>query len=270
LKTSVALVRTIALATLISWIAPAIAQDRTGFDPLVVDDLSAPKSVRKMRDPTGSAPAPTVYAFTIPAGYCNPKKYDASQPDSDCTWKSTRSQYRENVFATKKNGNAQPREGWYGWQVYFPADFPYGAHQTKGHYEFAYWHNHQCPHLTFSNSAGQDSILYLETNKALGNYECEPGARLPVADFKNLVGKWSKFEVYVKWANDASGKAIVYLDGKQAQTYTGPTLVAGFEKTNYFKFGIYLCCTDDVKRIKEASVYYSNVRRAATREGLAK
>ncbi len=245
------------------------AQETSGFDPLVADDLSAPKSVKRLKDPTGSAPTKLVYSFTIPAGYCNPRKYDPPQPDSDCMWKSTRSQYRENVFATKKNGNAQPNESWYGWSVYFPEDFAFGARQTKGNYEFAYWHNHQCPHLTFSNPAGRDSILYLQTNKALGNYECAPQSRLPVADFKNLTGKWSKFEVYVKWASDASGKAIVYLNGELVQDYSGSTLVKGLEATNYFKFGIYLCCTEDVNQIKAATTYFANVRRAKTREGLA-
>ena len=121
---------------------------------LVTDDLSAPKSVATVKDPTGGAPTAKVYSFKIPPAYCNDKPYDKGSKDSDCTWKSTRSQIRENVFATKKNGTAQPKQSWYGWYVFFPADFVYGSRQTKGNYEFAYWHNHQCPHLTFQNSAG--------------------------------------------------------------------------------------------------------------------
>lgn len=262
------LVRTILAAIMAAFITGvAIAQE--GFDPLVVDDLSAPKTVKKIKDPTGKAPSKTVYSFKLPQGYCNPKRYDPSSDDSDCKWKSTRSQYRENVFATKKNGTAQPKESWYGFHVFFPEDFPYGFKQTKGHYEFAYWHNHQCPHMTFSNLAGQEDVLQLEFNRALGNYECEPRTKLPVAKFKDLVGKWSKFEVFVRWANDANGQATIYLNGSQVQDYKGPTLVVGLEKINYFKFGIYLCCTQDVKQIREANVLFANVSRAPAREGLA-
>jgi hypothetical protein len=247
---------------------PAEAQDIGNFDPLVVDDLSAPKSVATIKDPTGQAPTTRVYSFEIPDAYCNNKPYDKGSKDSDCTWKSTRSQIRENVFATKRNGTAQPKQSWYGWHVYFPADFVYGQQQTKGNYEFAYWHNHQCPHLTFQNSAGRDNNLYLQTNRALGNYECEPGPKLKVADFKDLVGKWTKFEVFVNWANDDTGKAQIYLDSTLAADYAGPTLTKGYEKINYFKFGIYLCCTDDVAKIKGTNLYFAGVMRANTREGL--
>ena len=52
-------------------------------------------------------------------------------------------------------------------------------------------------------------------------------------------------------------------------TISGPTLTKGHEKINYFKFGIYLCCTEDVARIKGTNLYFAGVKRAATREGLA-
>lgn len=245
----------------------AYAQD-SDFDPLVVDDYSAPRSVKTILDPTGDAPTRKVSSFTIPSAYCNPKLYDQRSKDSDCTWKSTRSQIRENVFATKRNGNRQPGQSWYGWYVYFPADFAYGARQTEGNYEFAYWHNHQCPHLTFQNSAGRDNSLYLQTNRALGHYECAPATRLRVANFSDLVGKWNKFEVFVKWANNDSGVATVYLNDKLVVDFKGPTLTKGYEGINYFKYGIYLCCTRDVSKIKGTTVYFTGVSRAATRKGL--
>lgn len=125
------IVRAILAATVAAFITgAAIAQE--GFDPLVVDDLSAPKTVKKVKDPTGTAPSKTVYSFKLPQGYCNPKKYDPSSDDSDCKWKSARSQYRENVFATKKNGTAQPKESWYGFHVFFPKTFLTGLNRQKG------------------------------------------------------------------------------------------------------------------------------------------
>jgi hypothetical protein len=44
------------------------AQDRGTFDPFVVDDLSAPKSVKTINNPTGNSPASKVYSFSIPKG----------------------------------------------------------------------------------------------------------------------------------------------------------------------------------------------------------
>jgi hypothetical protein len=48
----------------------------------------------------------------------------------------------------------------------------------------------------------------------------------------------------------------------------GPTLTKGFETINYFKFGIYLCCTDDVAKIRGTHLYFAAGKRAATREEL--
>jgi hypothetical protein len=250
-------------------LSAAHAADIGTFDPFVVDDLSAPGTVTTVKDPTGASPTPTVYSFKIPPGYCNPKPYDVSGSESDCTQKSTRSQIREDVAATPTNGKAQPKESWYGWYVYFPNTFAFGTKQTKGNYEFAYWHNNQCPHLTIRNNAGQDDGLYLQTNRALGNYDCEPGKRIKLADFKDLAGKWTRFEVFVRWAGGNAGMAQVYLNGKLATEYVGPTLTAGFENINYFKFGIYLCCTEDVAKIKGSNLYFAGVKRAPTRAGLA-
>lgn len=242
----------------------AQADDNGGFGPFVKDELSVPKSVAKIRDPTGGAPTSTVYSFRLPSGYCNPKPYAAGSPESDCTYNSSRSQMRENKFT-------QPAQSWYGWSVYFPADFVYGDRQARGHYMFAYWHNHQCPHLGFSNGRGADNDgnLYLETSRSFGNYECAENDVIKVASFRDLVGKWNRFEMFVKWANDGSGRAQVYLDGELKVDYSGPTLTKGLENINYFKFGLYLCCTKDVARIKGTQLYFANVRSARTREGLA-
>lgn len=237
---------------------PVAAQD---FGSFKRDELSAPGTAAKVKDPTGSAPAKPVYGFTLPAGYCNPKPYDPGGAESDCTFRSSRSQ----MFETKKS---QPAEAWYGVHVYFPKSFPIGGAQTRGHYEFFYWHNRQCPHLTFASDAGGSDQLYLQGNRALGNFDCEPTAKRPIISMKKLLGRWTKFETFVRWSSGSDGRVEVYVDGKLVLAEDGPTLVAGYETVNYFKFGVYLCCTKDVGLIKEGSVYYAGVSRAKTRDGL--
>jgi Polysaccharide lyase len=247
----------------------AVAQERGDFDPFKTVDLSAPGSVNIVADPTGTAPDKKVYSFALREAYCSKVRYGNSN-DSDCAFGSSRSQMLEDVSATKKNGNVQPKQAWYGWSVYYPEDFLYGKKQTSGFYQFAYWHNGQCQHLTFSNVSGSDDTLYLSTSRKMGkkSFECSPGPRVRVADFKDLVGKWNRFEVFVNWANDDSGEVKVYLNGKYVVHYRGPNLTEGFELKNYFVFGVYLCCTLDVKKIKGTSLLYANVKRATTREAL--
>ncbi|PBC06764.1 heparin lyase I family protein [Mesorhizobium sp. WSM3859] len=244
------------------------AAEETGFDPLVVDELSAPHSVAIIDDRTGEAPTSKLYSFRIPSGYCNPQRYEPHARANDCDEQSVRSQVRENVFATKKNGNGQPKQSWYGFAVYLPQDFPYGVRQADGYMQLFYFHNKQCQHISLANFAGKDDSLYLAFSNALGNYSCTPGPRLKVADFKNLVGKWSRFELFIKWANDSSGRVKIYLDGKLVTEWRGPTFTPGLERINYAKFGIYLCCTQSVAQVRSASLYFAAVRRAETRDGL--
>lgn len=247
------------LTLLAALLLPSLGAARD-FGSFRKDDLSAPQSVAKIKDPTGAAPTANVTAFTIPPGYCNPKPYEPGGTESDCTYNSTRAQMVEGA-------RSQPKEAWYGWWVYFPADFRFGSRQVKGHYEFAYWHNKQCPHLTFF-SQGSD-MLYLGTNRALGNYDCAPGKPLAVARFSELLGRWTQFEVHVVWSSGAAGRAEVYLNGDLRTTLSGPTLTKGLENTNYFKYGIYLCCTADAAQIRGTSLLFAGVKRASSREGLA-
>lgn len=247
------------LALICALLLPAMAEARD-FGGFRKDELSAPKSVGKVKDPTGNAPTGSVIAFSIPPGYCNPKPYEPGGKESDCTYNSTRAQMVE-------GGKSQPKEAWYGWWVYFPKDFRYGSRQVKGHYEFAYWHNHQCPHLTFFSE--NSDTLYLGTNRALGNYECEPDQRLPVVRFSELLGRWTQFEVHVIWSSGAAGRAEVYVNGDLRTSLSGATLTKGLENINYFKYGIYLCCTADAATIRGTQLMFTGVKRADSREGLA-
>lgn len=249
---------------------PGSAADHGDFAPFVAVDLSPPDGVKHIDDPTGTAPEKQVDSFTLKSGYCGKASYRGSKDTSDCTFRSSRSQVREDVFATKKYGNVQPKQAWYGWSVFFPEDFAFGKRQTEGNFHFFYWHNARCAHLAFTNQAGRDDALYMNTSQINGKdgFECTPGPRMRVADFKDLVGKWNKFEVFVKWAHDDTGEVKVYLNGKYIIHYRGANLTEGVENINYFVYGIYLCCTKDVKEIKGTNVLYANVKRANTREEL--
>lgn len=244
------------------------AQDFGTFDPLRPEETSVPGSVSIIDDPTGSAPTKKVFSFDIPTGACSDAPYQPGEPETDCYFNSTRSQYKEFVWETKANGTAQPNEAWYGWSVYFPEDFPYGKLQTNGSAEFFYWHNGHCPHVNFTNSAGRQDTFNLTLNRYIGKYECLPALSLPLMEFKDLLGKWNRFEVFVKWETDDSGEVRVYLDGRYLAKYKGATLVPEFKDLVYFKFGLYLCCTPGVDTIKPMRTFYSAIRRGEDRGDL--
>ncbi len=234
------------------------------FGSFVTTEGSAPGSVKRVRNRASQGPTKSVWQFNLPAGYCNPKPYETGLDDSDCKYKSARSSRYE------KGGSKaeQPKEAWYGWWVYFPADFPYGNRQTRGHYEFAYWHNRFCPHLTFASDAGTGSDLYLQTNARLGGYDCKPTLKQKVASFSELVGRWTRFEVRVIWSEGNDGLADVYINGKLRTRHRGRTLTRNAGPSNYFVHGVYLCCTRDVASIRQATVVFGDVSRARRREDL--
>jgi hypothetical protein len=251
------------LATLILILMPLSlgAQQSTGFG-FYTDERNPPKGFFRTNDPTGIGPTRKVDVFTIPEGYCNPEPYESGLPDSDCSYQSSRAQRAQ-------DGKSQPSEAWYGWWMYLPADFPYGRRQTRGHMEFAYWHNGRCPHITFANDTGESDQLYIETNRALGGYDCATDQKLAVASFSELVGQWTQFEVFIRWGDVSSGHLTVYLNGEKRVDRDMATLTIGFEDRNYFKYGMYICCTKDVATIRPMQLYFAGVKRSTTREGLA-
>ena len=245
----------------------AAPQDFGDFGSFGQVEMNAPGSMKYMADPTGSAPTKDVFSLHIKSGYCSKSKY-GDGVSNDCKFNSTRTSMRETVAKTNKKAAVQPKSAWYGFAVYFPKGDPFGKKQTKGHQDFAYWHNGHCAHLSFRNFAGQEDPLSLGTNIALGGYDCADGLGLKIASFSELEGHWSRFEVFVNWSTSDDGEAKVYLDGKYVVQYKGPTLTKGFEVPNYFVFGTYICCTSDVKNIKSHTVLYSAVKRAQSRDGL--
>lgn len=253
-----------ALFVLLLVVGKASAEDTGSFGKFIREPLSPPKGAQVIDDPTGNAPTPKIYAFQIPSGYCNPTPYFKGRPENDCKFQSVRSQYFQSPNAR------QPKESWYGWYMYFPKDFAYGLKQPQqAFYNFAYWHNRVCQHMTISHQPGFDDTLELRLMQISTDGSCLPRMRARVANFKDIVDKWTRFEVHVKWSAKEDGITTVFVNGNEAAKINGPNLIKKFEKVNYFKFGVYLCCTGDVNKIRPTGMYYAGVKRAKTREELA-
>lgn len=235
---------------------------RNGFKP---SPNNSPNSYKWIKDPTGLAPARKVHRFTIKGGFCTKVGYGGDKRYDDCKWQSVRSQLSENVFG--KSVKSQPKQQWYTWSMYLTPDFPLNNKQVNGQYEFAYFHNGQCPHFALSSQTWRDGGLYFSTNIALGDYECKKDAMIKVADLRSMRGKWVTFEAFVDW-DVRDGLVQLYIDGKQVLNFKGRTLTAGHEDVNYFNFGIYLCCTEGVDKVVDATALYAGIKSAGSRDKL--
>jgi polysaccharide lyase-like protein len=240
-----------------------LAQAKDEFGPFKREPINAPGSYRLVPDPTGEASSLMVHRFTIKPGKCSNSSYDNGE--SDCTSKSVRSQLYE-------SSQKQPKQAWYAWNMYLPADFPvYTEQAAAGLYSFGSWHNGDCPHVSIVSDTGFSSKLRLQTMTvpADGSNGCAPDKMITIGDLNAMRGKWHRFEVHAKWSAGGDGIVDVFLDGAQVASHRGATLTKGRTKKNYFKFGVYLCCTKGVELVTPATVLYTGVARSDTRDGLS-
>jgi hypothetical protein len=203
-------------------------------------------------DPTGTAPTPMVERFEVRPGDCG------REPGwSDCDQDRERSELSEQFKSTGAGAT-----WWYGWSLFVPEDYvnvyptkvALGQfHQEKSH---VIW--------MFQNDRGG----YHLDDQALGStrqyYELIPQ--------NDLQGKWHRIEVQTKWSRGGDGFFRVWTDGVRKVNYAGPTMTA--DKV-YFKYGLYRSfltryrAAKHVDAVPAQTIYFTNVRRSATREGLA-
>lgn len=207
-------------------------------------------------DHTGSAPTEKIERFEVRPGDCS-----SENGWSDCANDRERSELKEPVDRRYTRSGS---EYWYGWSVYFPTDFPnvYPTkvcvgqfHQSKGH---VIW-------MTQINESGLhwDDQVYGRTN-----------TYYKLLDIKELRGKWHTFEMYIKWSKDAryeDGIMKIWVNDELKLDLKGENCR---NKDIYFKYGIYRSFMSRYKNINDVDevpaqiVYYSNVKRSKTREGL--
>lgn len=204
-------------------------------------------------DFTGNAPTEKIEKFEVRPGDCS-----SEGSWSDCANDRERSELKEPVD-NRFTGHGS--EQWYGWSIYFPEDYiniyptkvALGQfHQVKSH-----------PVWMFQNSDGGyhlDDQVYGHTR----HYH-------KLISENDLRGKWHKIEVHVKWSKKDDGFMKVWINGEQKVNYSGQTMDA---ETVYFKYGLYRSfmsrykLMNNVDKVPAQIVYFANVKRSKTREGL--
>ena len=133
----------------------------------------------------------------------------------------------------------QHREGEvYRAQIFFPANFSApknGMGVTV--YQLKVPGNPPAMDLFFRGSA--DLRVKMDHSYKIGNWDYSQSfSREPIiiAD-KDLRGRWHQIRILAYWANDVTGYVRLFVDGKEAFSYSGPNLLAG--KGVYVKHGIY-------------------------------
>lgn len=197
---------------------------------------------------------------------------------SDCDANSARALMHEDVYTGRAKGKSgQPREAWYSWEIYLPPDFPYGSRQAKGGLQFAeFKHTNHCASVNLVHTPGyDDDDLFWRITKYTGASpdqiaeECKLVRQTRVARLRDLVGRWTKFELFVRWSREGDGKMQLFVDGERKVDFDGATCLEDCDKFNPFYYGIYLSNASSRASIKEAFVLFRNVDRAATRGALA-
>lgn len=222
------------------------AVDRGSMGPVKRSLNRAPHGYEVIPDPTGSAPTELVEKFEVRPGDCF-----GNAEWNDCYEDRERSE----LSASTNNGFGT--EYWYGWWIYVPKDYV-NVHPTK----VALGQFHQRngpPAFMFQNHTGG-----LMVDKNFGN----SFQREKILSDDELRGTWNQIEVHAKWGRD--GFFAVYANGELKRVFEGVTA----NKPIYFKYGLYRSFLKRYKVLAKVNevptqiVYYSNVRRARTREGL--
>lgn len=225
------------------------AVDRGDFGPFARSLNTTSYGYAVVPDPTGSAPTPEVERFEVRPGDCG-----ANSGWNDCATDRERSELGEKGTETG--------EAWYGWSLYVPAD-TVNVYPTK--VDLGQFHQHGA------------HVIWMFQNDA-GGYHLDRHVPKPAKMYVELIpkgglrGRWHRIEVNARWTSGPDGFFRVWVDGVKKADYRGQTCTTC---TVYFKYGLYRSFLSRYERAKGTDevpaqvVYYANVRRSDTREGLA-
>jgi len=203
-------------------------------------------------DPTGEAPSATVEQFVLRDGDCR---------GLDCTTDRERVELIERRTGAD-DGAIDGSSFWYGWSLYLPDDFDdlWPTRTRLGQFKEA-------------PSSGGGKPVFMFAVKRGGLYiEDGTGSGLKIFELSDLLGKWTKFEVFIKWSK-RSGAVAIYINDEPVFNVSGrPSLIEA--ERGRMQYGIYRAGISNYKSAHKTntlptqSVYYSNVKIGATRESI--
>jgi hypothetical protein len=243
------------------------ADMRWGNGYWTVSAASVPGRYAVVPDPeTGTG---AVQRFTLREGDCG------TGPNwDDCLYNSGRYEFQEDVWDHPSYGaQSQPRKAWYSWEVRLDEGTLYGQNQPIGPIILGQFKQGttSCPLIILKHQSGfNDSNLQVMLSYDTGRdppNDCRTTATRVVGSVTDLIGRWARVEMFIRWSSGDDGRVDVYFDGAQRMSYTGPTCIDDCANI-YRKYGIYFANQRGGTPLTEINAYYRNLGRASTREGL--
>ncbi|WP_220151409.1 polysaccharide lyase [Thalassospira profundimaris] len=233
------------------------AVSRGNFGPFVRSLNDRAYGYQLVPDPAVSAdgagsgkPARIVEKFEVRPGDCG------GDNAIDCGRDRERSELSE-----RGGRNPAGSTYWYRWSLYIPTDFVDVSPTKVALGQFHQEGSH--PAWMFEvDGAGYHLDDHVTGRKPRYHTLIKAGA---------LRGRWHDIVVFARWSKDSSGILRVWADNDLKFDYQGPTMTA--EKI-YFKYGLYRSFVsryqnaNETDKVPAQTVYFTNVRRANSREGL--
>ena len=113
-------------------------------------------------------------------------------------------------------------------------------------------------------TGGTDSRFVGAPEECLSYFEAKIG------NIKPMLGKWVRFEYFVRWSQENDGYIIVFKDGKKVLERNGRTCQSTSQclKRNLHIYGLYQPNNPDLENINKTEVFYRNVSMAQKRKDL--
>ena len=237
-------------------LAPCAAQDRGTFGEFRRSLNTTSYGYRLIKDVTGKAPTRNIEAFEVRPGDAGKDDWYDDTKNDDTKNDRERSELSQ-VKKDQKHGDTQ----WYGWYLYFPANYPniFPVKVTLGQF-----HQQSArPAWMFENADGGYWLYNQVSGKTKEKY--------PLIDENNLRGKWHKIEIHAHWSKDSDGFLKVWTNGTLKVDYHGITMSA---ERIYFKYGLYRSFLSRYAQAGKAgqvpaqTVYYAAVKRGNSKAAI--
>jgi Polysaccharide lyase len=132
-------------------------------------------------------------------------------------------------------GDSVMGEHWYGWSLYFPADWNENLPYSTGHWvNITQWHGNVGVPLQLVASGNGIGFSH---NQQLTDSGLFPGTNIGTVD--SMIGKWTDFVVHANWQTDSSGYFEIWMNGTKVVDWHGVTAPNNGGLNPYWKAGLY-------------------------------
>ena len=154
----------------------------------------------------------------------------------DCRYGSVRSAVRTDIWDDPRPRSVtSPQQAWYSFEIFFPEDTPIQPVQDASTISLAsFKESNECASFAFvkndnSNSPSEFNFFLAEYTGGLDSRfvgapdECLSYYEAKIGNISNMLGKWVRFEYFVRWSEADDGYIVVYQDGVKVLERNGRT-----------------------------------------------